>query len=135
MGIVPYSPLGRGMLTATIDSADDLAPGDFRRSNPRFADAALDANRALVDEVASIAGGLGATPGQVALAWVLAQGDDLIPIPGTKRIPFVEENVGATSVSLSRQDLERLDGLSARTTGERTADPNWINRTTRAAAD
>jgi len=135
VGIVPYSPLGRGMLTATIDSTEDLAPGDFRRNNPRFADAALDANRVLVDEVASIADGHGATPGQVALAWVLAQGDDMIPIPGTKRIPFVEENAGAASVTLSAQDLERLDGLSARATGARTADASWINRTTRAADD
>jgi aryl-alcohol dehydrogenase-like predicted oxidoreductase len=134
VGIVPYSPLGRGMLTGTITDTAALGPADFRRRNPRFADDAFAANRALVDEIATIAAAHDATPGQVALAWVLAQGDDLIPIPGTKRVPYLEENAAATALSLGPSDLARLDGLSARTTGARTADPGWINRTTRAAS-
>jgi len=133
VGIVAYSPLGRGMLTGTIASTDDLAANDFRRRQPRFADEALDANRSLVDEVASIAAAHDATPGQVALAWVLAQGDDMIPIPGTKRVPYLEENAAAAELTLTDDDLERLDGLSVRATGDRTADRSWINRTTRPA--
>ena len=131
VGIVPYSPLGRGMLTGTINARDDLPTNDFRRGNPRFADEALAANRALVDEVVAVAGAQGATPGQVALAWVLAQGDDMIPIPGTKRIPYLEENAASVRIELSSQDLDRLNGLSARATGTRAADPGWINRSTR----
>jgi aryl-alcohol dehydrogenase-like predicted oxidoreductase len=130
VGIVPYSPLGRGMLTGTIIGRDQLAPNDFRRGNPRFADEALAANRQLVDEVVAVASAHGATPGQVALAWVLAQGDDMIPIPGTKRINYLEENVAAAAITLSPEDLARLSALSGRTTGPRTADPGWINRST-----
>jgi aryl-alcohol dehydrogenase-like predicted oxidoreductase len=118
------------MLTGTISARDQLATDDFRRGNPRFADEALAANRQLVDEVVAVASAHGATPGQVALAWVLAQGDDMIPIPGTKRISYLEENVAATAMTLSAEDLARLSGLSARTTGPRTADPGWINRST-----
>jgi aryl-alcohol dehydrogenase-like predicted oxidoreductase len=131
VGLVPYSPLGRGMLTGTIASTDDLADNDFRRRHPRFAAGAFDANRALVDVVRAIADAHGATPGQIALAWVLAQGDDLVPIPGTKRIPYLEENSAAAAVELSEADLARLDELSARTTGERSAIQGWINRSTR----
>ena len=134
VGIVPYSPLGRGMLTGTINGRDDLAEDDFRRRIPRFADDALAANRALVDEVAAVASAHGATPGQVALAWVLAQGDDMIPIPGTKRIPYLEENAAAARITLSPDELDRLSGLSGRTTGPRAADPGWINRSTRSPA-
>ena len=130
VGIVPYSPLGRGMLTGTITARDELATNDFRRGNPRFADEALAANRRLVDEVVAVASAHGATPGQVALAWVLAQGDDMIPIPGTKRISYLEENAAATGLTLSPEDLARLGGLSARTIGARTADRGWINRST-----
>jgi aryl-alcohol dehydrogenase-like predicted oxidoreductase len=134
VGIVPYSPLGRGMLTGTIANTSDLAATDFRRRQPRFADDAFAANRALVDEIAAIASALDARPGQIALAWVLARGDDMIPIPGTKRVSYLEENAAASAVTLSPTDLDRLDGLSARTTGARTADPGWINRTTRIAS-
>jgi aryl-alcohol dehydrogenase-like predicted oxidoreductase len=133
VGIVPYSPLGRGLLTGTIASTSGLSATDFRRRQPRFADDAFDANRSLVDEIAAIAEAHEATPGQIALAWVLAQGDDMIPIPGTKRVPYLEENAAASAVSLDAGDLERLGSLSARTTGARTADPGWINRTTRVA--
>jgi aryl-alcohol dehydrogenase-like predicted oxidoreductase len=131
VGLVPYSPLGRGMLTGTLTSTDDLAANDFRRRHPRFTEGAFDANRALVDEVRTVAEAHGVTPGQVALAWVLAQGDDLIPIPGTKRIPYLEENAGAAAVELTDDDRKRLDELSARCTGARSAVANWTNRSTR----
>jgi aryl-alcohol dehydrogenase-like predicted oxidoreductase len=131
VGLVPYSPLGRGMLTGTISSTDDLAEGDFRRRHPRFTAGAFGANRALVDVVQGIADAHGASPGQIALAWVLAQGDDLVPIPGTKRVPYLEENAAAAAIELSDDDLRRLDDLSGRIVGERSALRNWTNRSTR----
>lgn len=109
IGLVPYSPLGRGFLTGTITSADSLAADDFRRNNPRFAGDALQANLALVDTVRTMAAGKGVTAGQIALAWVLAQGPDVVPIPGTKRIAYLEENVGAVDVELTPEDLATLD--------------------------
>jgi aryl-alcohol dehydrogenase-like predicted oxidoreductase len=133
VGLVPYSPLGRGLLTGTVGSTDELSAGDFRRSHPRFADDAIDANRALVEEVRAVADTHGATPGQVALAWVLSRGDDMIPIPGTKRISYLEENVAAASLTLTDDDLATLDHLSSRITGARARDPGWINRSTRPA--
>jgi len=111
IGFVPYSPLGRGMLTGTIRSVDQLDEADFRRSNPRFAGENFDANLEGVHEVEAIARDAGATPAQVALAWLLAQGDDIAPIPGTKRVSRLEENVGADEVSLSEAQLARLDDL------------------------
>jgi aryl-alcohol dehydrogenase-like predicted oxidoreductase len=131
IGVVPYSPLGRGMLTDTITSVEQFGKGDFRKHHPRFAGGALELNRLLVDEVKAVAEAHGATPGQVALAWVLAQGDDMIPIPGTKRIPYLEENVGAADIVLSQDDLARLDALSARATGARSHIAGWTNRDTR----
>ena len=111
IGLVPYSPLGRGLLTGAIrkDAGAD-GEADFRRSSyfPRFQGEALDANLVLVDRITAIADEKGCTPGQLALAWVLAQGDDVAPIPGTKRVTYLEENVGAASVSLSDDDLKRL---------------------------
>ena len=111
IGLVPYSPLGRGMLTGTI-TRESGADGekDFRRSSyfPRFEGEALDANLALVEKITEIAAEKGCTPGQLALAWVLAQGDDVAPIPGTKRVKYLEENVGATDVQLSAEDLDAL---------------------------
>ena len=111
IGLVPYSPLGRGLLTGAIkkDAGAD-GEADFRRSSyfPRFQGEALDANLVLVDRITAIADEKGCTPGQLALAWVLAQGDDVAPIPGTKRVAYLEENVGAASVSLSDDDLKRL---------------------------
>ncbi|MGV8977154.1 MAG: aldo/keto reductase [Cellulomonas sp.] len=109
IGLVPYSPLGRGFLTGTIRAAESLAPDDFRRSNPRFTGDALDVNLALVDTVRGLAGRKGVTPGQLALAWVLAQGPDVVPIPGTKRIAYLEENVAADAVELTVEDLAALD--------------------------
>ena len=110
IGLVPYSPLGRGMLTGAVtreslESDDSRATGRF----PRFAGDALDANLALVDRITQIAGEKGCTPGQLALAWVLAQGDDVAPIPGTKRVTYLEENVGAAAVELTADDLAALE--------------------------
>ncbi|NMM16605.1 MAG: aldo/keto reductase [Cellulomonas sp.] len=130
IGLVPYSPLGRGFLTGTIVSPDALAPDDFRRSNPRFTGHALDVNLGLVDTVRVLAGRKGVTPGQLALAWVLAQGPDVVPIPGTKRITYLEENVAADAVEVTAEDLAALDaalpiGAAA---GERYADMGTIDR-------
>jgi aryl-alcohol dehydrogenase-like predicted oxidoreductase len=127
IGLVPYSPLGRGFLTGTITSTDDLDADDFRRHNPRFAGDALQANLAIVDAVKGVAEGLGATAGQVALAWVLAQGSDVVPIPGTKRVKYLEENVAAASVVLSAADLARLDEAVPAAVGERYPDMSSID--------
>ncbi|MCW2607694.1 MAG: aldo/keto reductase [Frankiales bacterium] len=108
VGLVAYSPLGRGLLSGAVRTLDDLAPDDFRRHNPRFAQEALDANLRLVDAVRAVAEDKGATAGQVALAWVAAQGDDVVPIPGTKRRTYLEENVAAVDVVLTDDDLARL---------------------------
>jgi aryl-alcohol dehydrogenase-like predicted oxidoreductase len=126
IGLVPYSPLGRGFLTGTITSTDDLEPDDFRRRNPRFADGALQANLAIVDAVRAVAEAKGATPGQVALAWVLAQGDDVVPIPGTKRVRYLEENVAAAAVALDAEELARLDD-TVPAVGERYPDMSSID--------
>ena len=111
IGFVPYSPLGRGMLTGAIRSVDQLDAADFRRTNPRFSGDNFDANLEGVREVEAVADDAGATPAQVALAWLLAQGDDIAPIPGTKRISRLEENVGADAVRLTSAQLSRLDHL------------------------
>ena len=113
IGFVPYSPLGRGFLTGAIRSADDIAEGDSRRDNPRFEADNFDHNRRIVDEVEAIAADVGATPAQVALAWLLAQGDHLAPIPGTRHVHRVEENVAADAVVLDADQLARLDALPA----------------------
>jgi aryl-alcohol dehydrogenase-like predicted oxidoreductase len=109
IGLVPYSPLGRGMLTGAITSTDKLDEKDFRRHNPRFADGNIEHNLKLVERVKEIAQGLDCTPGQLALAWVLHQGADVVPIPGTKRRTYLEENVAAAEISLSASDLAELD--------------------------
>lgn len=111
ISVVPFSPLGRGMLTGAVTSAEDLAEGDLRRELPRFAADNLAANLALVGEIRDIAEGHGATAGQVALAWLLAQGADVVPIPGTKRRSYLEANAGAAWVELGADDLTRLDRL------------------------
>jgi len=108
IGLVPYSPLGRGMLTGAITAPSDLAADDFRRANPRFAGAAFDANRVLVERVQALAAERGVTAAQLALAWVLAQGEDVVPIPGTRRVPYLEQNVGALDVALTAEDLAAL---------------------------
>ena len=129
IGLVPYSPLGRGILTGTIGSADRLAEDDFRRANPRYQGAAFDANLALVAKVRELADAKGVTPGQLALAWVLAQGDDVVPIPGTKRVRYLEENVGAAAVELTDDDLKAIeDAVPAdAVTGERYPDMSSID--------
>jgi aryl-alcohol dehydrogenase-like predicted oxidoreductase len=109
IGFVAYSPLGRGFLTGRFKKADDLADGDFRRMNPRFQGDNLAQNVRLVAEVEALAKVKGCTPGQLALAWVLAHGDDIVPIPGTKRRAYLEENVKALSVTLSADERARLD--------------------------
>jgi aryl-alcohol dehydrogenase-like predicted oxidoreductase len=128
VGIVPFSPLGRGMLTGRVTSFDDLPDDDMRRTHPRFRDGALAANLTSVDVVREVAAAHGVAAGQVALAWLLAKGPDVVPIPGTKRIAYLEENAGAADVELTADDLARLDGVTA--VGERWVDPTWINRTT-----
>jgi aryl-alcohol dehydrogenase-like predicted oxidoreductase len=132
IALVPYSPLGRGLLTGALTTTGDLASDDFRRTLPRFADGAFAQNLAAVEVVRDIAGGHGATPGQVALAWLLARGDDVVPIPGTKRVRYLEENLGALSVALTADDLARLDAL--RPVGARYPDMTWVERDTRARA-
>lgn len=109
IAFVPYSPLGRGFLTGRFAKPDDLAEGDFRRNNPRFSGDNFDRNLALVEHIRSIAAEKGCTPGQLALAWLLAQGDDIVPIPGTTRRARLEENVGAVDVVLDDEDLARID--------------------------
>ncbi len=123
IGFVPYSPLGRGFLTGQIQSIDDLAPDDWRRTSPRFQGAAFPANLGLVNKIAAIASAKGCTPGQLALAWVLAQGNDIIPIPGTKQVRLLEENVKALDVVLSKDDLVAIDKAmpSGAASGERYA--------------
>ncbi len=111
IGFVPFSPLGRGFLTGEITSTDDFGPDDFRRHNPRFQGDNFTRNLQLVDRVVEMAADKGCTPGQLALAWLLAQGDDVVPIPGTKRRRYLEENVGALEVTLSADDLSRIDEL------------------------
>ena len=106
---VPYSPLGRGFLTGAIQKLDDLDASDWRRTNPRFEEKAMEANRKLADVVKEVAAKKGCTPAQLALGWVLAQGEDVVPIPGTKRVKYLEDNMGAVNVKLTaseKQDLE-----------------------------
>ncbi|HET6392327.1 MAG TPA: aldo/keto reductase [Blastococcus sp.] len=112
IGIVPFSPLGRGFLTGAITSPADFAEDDWRRTHPRFTGDAFAANLRLVDAVRELATEKGATPGQLALAWVLAQGDDVVPIPGTKRRTYLEENAAAAAVELTADDLARLDAIA-----------------------
>ena len=112
IGFVAYSPLGRGFLTGQIKSFDDLAADDYRRYSPRFKGENFAKNLELVERVNEVAREKGVTPGQLALAWVLAQGDDIVPIPGTKRRTYLEENVAASELELSAADLARLDELS-----------------------
>ena len=106
---VPYSPLGRGFLTGAIQKLDDLDPTDWRRTNPRFQEQALDANLKLAEIVKQIAREKECSPAQLALAWLLAQGRDIVPIPGTKRLKYLEDNMGALKVRLSKSDLQKID--------------------------
>jgi hypothetical protein len=114
VGFVPFSPLGAGFLTGTIDVTTPLAPGDFRSISPRFAAEARAANMALVDLLKEIAAGKGATPAQIALAWLMAQKPWIVPIPGTTKLPRLAENLGAAAVELTGADLTRIAGAAAR---------------------
>jgi aryl-alcohol dehydrogenase-like predicted oxidoreductase len=125
VGIVPFSPLGRGFLTGAIRTPDDFGDDDFRRDLPRFQGEAFQANLRLVDDVRALAGENGVTPGQLALAWVLAQGPDVVPIPGTKRRAYLEDNAGALHVELTPDDLARLDALAPAAVGSRYADAGY----------
>ena len=115
IGFVPYSPLGHGFLTGGLRTPDDIPADDWRRTNPRFVGDAFRENLRLVDEVRAVATEAGATPAQVALAWLLAQGDDVAPIPGTRRVARVEENTAADGVVLTADQLQRLDALTPAT--------------------
>ena len=121
-GIVPYSPLGRGMLTATL-TQPDIDGSDFRRSDPRFQGGDLDQNLARVAALRRIADGLGLTPAQLALAWLLAQGPDVVPIPGTRRLDRIEQNAAAAGVELTEDDLRGLSQAVPRAgwAGDRTS--------------
>ncbi len=128
-GIVAYSPLGRGFLAGSVRSAADLAPDDFRRELPRFDEENLARNVARADEVAAIAAEGDETPGQLALAWVLSRGEDVVPIPGTSRTARVEENAGAAAMKLAPAMLERLASLFDGTVaGDRYRDMSWVER-------
>jgi len=130
IGLVAYSPLGRGFLTGQITSPDDLAPDDFRRSSPRFMGENFTRNLQLVDRIKEIAAEQDCTPGQLALAWVMARGEDVVPIPGTKRRRYLEENIQAAELTLSPEDLARIDELApvGVAAGDRYADMSRIGR-------
>ncbi len=109
--LVPYSPLARGLVTATVNDKDKLAQDDFRRTLPRFDDDHWQNNKDLVNDFAEFATAKNCMPAQLALAWVLAQGENIIPIPGTKRLKYLEENVAAVDISLSQDDLQTIDDI------------------------
>jgi aryl-alcohol dehydrogenase-like predicted oxidoreductase len=123
IGFVPYSPLGHGFLTGEIRSPEQLADDDWRKTNPRFTPGNFEQNLRIVDEVQAVGSEVDATPAQVALAWLLAQGDDIAPIPGTKRVPRVEENTAADGIELSAEQIGRLDDLTP-AAGERHDEAN-----------
>jgi aryl-alcohol dehydrogenase-like predicted oxidoreductase len=130
IGFVAYSPLGRGFLSGQIKSIDDLAEDDYRRRAERFQGENFQQNLDLVAKVEEIAREKGCTPSQLALAWVLAQGEDIVPIPGTKRIKYLEENIGALEVNLTEEDLRRIDEAFPKgaTAGNRYPDMSVVNR-------
>ena len=111
IALVPYSPLARGLVTATVGNLDELASDDFRRTLPRFHDESMNNNQQLVEEFAVIAKNKNCTPAQLALAWVLAQGDNLIPIPRTKKRKYLEENAAAVDIELSNEELHAIENL------------------------
>jgi len=123
IGFVPYSPLGHGLLTGQLRSAADIPDDDWRKTNPRFIGENFDRNLRLVDEVRAIGAEVGATPAQTALAWILTRGDDIAPIPGTRRVSRVEENTAADSVELSTEQVDRLSALEP-ASGERHNETN-----------
>lgn len=130
IGFVPYSPLGRGFLSGAITSPDDLAPDDYRRNSPRFQGENFYKNLQLVEQVKAIATEKGVTSSQLALLWLLAQGEDIVPIPGTKRRTYLEENIAATEITLTEQELNRLEAVAPKdvAAGERYPDMSTVNR-------
>ncbi|ACC83094.1 aldo/keto reductase [Nostoc punctiforme] len=130
IGFVAYSPLGRGFLSGAIASPDDLAPDDYRRNAPRFQGENFYKNLQLVEQVKAIATEKGVTASQLALAWLLAQGEDIVPIPGTKRRTYLEENVAATEITLTEEELNRLEAVVPKgiAAGERYPDMSTVNR-------
>jgi aryl-alcohol dehydrogenase-like predicted oxidoreductase len=129
IGFVPYSPLGRGFLTGRFRSIDDLPADDFRRVSPRFEGENFDRNLALVERVEEVAAEKGVNAGQLALAWVLAQGDDIVPIPGTKHVSYLEQNVAAAEIELSDRELSQLDEVAPAgvAVGDRYADMSPVD--------
>ena len=119
IGFVAYSPLGRGFLSGRFTSPDDLEDGDFRKTGPRFTGSNLDANLKLAAKIAEIANEKGVTAAQLAIAWVLAQGEDVVPIPGTKRREYLEQNAGAADVNLTDEDLARIEAELPEVAGDR----------------
>jgi len=130
IGLVPYSPLGKGFLTGTVDASTTFAAGDIRAGIPRFTEANRAANLALVDLLGEIAGQLDATPGQVALAWLLAQRPSVVPIPGTRRVERLEENAAAADLDLSAADLERIEAAAASIAVQGARYPDHLERMT-----
>ena len=130
IGFVAYSPLGRGFLTGRYQNYDDLPEGDFRRRNPRFQGSNFARNLDLLSQVEQIAGEKGVTPSQLSLAWVMAQGDDVVPIPGTKHVKYLEENAAAADVQLSEDDLRRIADVFpvGATAGDRYPDMRTVHR-------
>jgi aryl-alcohol dehydrogenase-like predicted oxidoreductase len=129
IGFVAYSPLGRGFLTGAIRSTDAIPDTDFRKTNPRFVDENFQHNLRSADQLRAISSDIGATPAQVALAWLLAKGADIVPIPGTKRVERLEENVAADSIQLSAEQLSRLDDLTPAAGGSHSAaQVQWLER-------
>jgi aryl-alcohol dehydrogenase-like predicted oxidoreductase len=130
IGFVAYSPLGRGFLTGRLSSPDDFTEGDFRRNHPRMQGENFERNRALAEHVRELAEEKGCTPAQLALAWVLSRGDDVVPIPGTKRRTYLEQNAAAADVTFSEDELERIDELfpPGAAAGQRYADMSSIGR-------
>ena len=130
IGFVPYSPLGRGFLTGQIETFEDLPEGDYRRNSPRFQGENFDKNLELVEKVRQIADEKGVAPSQLALAWLLHQGEDIVPIPGTKRREYLEENAAATEIQLTDEELSRIDEVAPKdvAAGDRYPDMSTVNR-------
>jgi aryl-alcohol dehydrogenase-like predicted oxidoreductase len=127
IGLVAYSPLGRGFLAGRFSSTDELADDDFRKNHPRFTGPNIEHNRALAERVEEVAAARGVTPAQIALAWVLSRGDDVVPIPGTKRRTYLEENAAAVELRLTEDELAQLDAIGE-AAGDRYADMSTVNR-------
>jgi len=126
IGLVPFAPLGRGFLTGNVKRAEEFAEGDFRRGDPRYQGANFDANMRAASAVRDLATRKGVAPGQIALAWLLHKGNDIVPIPGTKRRRYLEENVAAAAVHLSAEEMRALDGALApeKVSGPRYSEKN-----------